>query len=343
MSVPGGESTVEGAEIGLDDPLLPAGHADRSSQAATAKAAVGYLGPRGTFSEVAAQHLTGEWAGAHIPVESIINLIQGTAAGAVAGQRIDAAVVPIENSTEGSVGATLDTLVDHDDLVITAELDLRIEQLLVARREIALADIEQVYSHPQGIAQTRRFMAEHLPTAGVVPVSSTSRSVELISETDEPWAAIGSRRAAEIYGAVILRDDVQEQVNVTRFVLVERRDALLSHGDDVADSDDDAARQRRAGDPGADRAMKTTVVFQGDGDGTPGWLVRCLSEFAFRSVNLTKIESRPLRGQLGHYRFFIDLEGAATDPDPAEAIERLRGIASGVRILGSYPVSAAPV
>jgi prephenate dehydratase len=342
MTAPGGESTVEGSELGLDDPLLPAHASPEPSAVAAAKAAVGFLGPRGTFSEVAAQHLTGAWAGAHIPVESIINLIQGTAAGTVGGQRIDAAVVPIENSTEGSVGATLDTLVDHEDLVITAELDLRIEQLLVARRDIPLADIEQVYSHPQGIAQTRRFMAEHLPTAGVVPVSSTSRSVELISESDEPWAAIGSRRAAEIYGAVILRDDVQEQVNVTRFVLVERRDAPLAHAAPL-DGDDDAARQRRAGDAGSDRRMKTTVVFQGDGDGTPGWLVRCLSEFAFRSVNLTKIESRPLRGQLGHYRFFIDLEGADNDPDAAEAIERLRGIASGVRILGSYPVSAAPV
>lgn len=306
---------------------------------------VGFLGPAGTFSEVAATRLAGPWASDLVPVESIVNLIQGLAEGTIHGsdQRIDAAVVPIENSTEGSVGATLDTLVEHENLVITAELDLRIEQLLVARRAIDLADIEQIYSHPQGLAQTSRFVAEHLPTAGVVPVSSTSRSIELVVASDEPWAAIGSRRAAELYGAVILRDDVQEQVNVTRFVLIERRDAPVERAAAEAEAIVAAAgsQGRRAGD--GSPAMKTTVVFQGEGDGSPGWLVRCLSEFAFRGVNLTKIESRPLRGELGHYRFFIDMEGAATDPDPVEAIERLSGIASGVRILGSYPVSADPV
>ena len=310
--------------------------------AAAGSPTVGFLGPSGTFSEVAAGRLAGAWAGELVPVESIINVIQGVADGSLLGGsvRIDAAVVPIENSTEGSVGATLDTLVDHEDLVITAELDLSIEQLLVARREIPLEEIEQVYSHPQGIAQARRFLAEHLPQAGVVPVSSTSRSVELISEADGPWAAIGSRRAAELYGAVILRDDIQEQVNVTRFVLIERRDAPVARDAAAADAARGEEPGRRASDA---PPMKTTLVFQGSGDGTPGWLVRCLSEFAFRGVNLSKIESRPLRGQLGHYRFFIDMEGADTSEECAAAIEGLRHHCQSVRILGSYPVAADPV
>lgn len=307
---------------------------------AAGQAVVGFLGPAGTFSEVAAGRLAGHWAGALVPVESIINVIQGVAEGALleGGQRIDAAVVPIENSTEGSVGATLDTLVDHEELVITAELDLPIEQLLVARTALPLDQIEQVYSHPQGIAQARRFLAEHVPHAGVVPVSSTSRSVELISESHEPWAAIGSRRAAELYGAVILRDDIQELVNETRFVLIERAGDPIDRPDSATGEGPEAPR-RRAGD---DPPMKTTLFFEGVGDGSPGWLVRCLSEFAFRGVNLTKIESRPLRGKLGHYRFFLDLQGAADTPESAAAIEGLGNHADYVRILGSYPVAAEP-
>ncbi|MBJ7470392.1 MAG: prephenate dehydratase [Solirubrobacteraceae bacterium] len=305
---------------------------------------VGFLGPAGTFSEVAAERLTASWAGERRPIESIINVIQGVAAGGpTGGPLLDAAVVPIENSTEGSVGATLDTLVEYEDLVITAELDLPIEQLLVARTELALDQIEQVYSHPQGVAQARRFLAEHVPQAGVVPVSSTSRSVELIAGSTEPWAAIGSRRAAELYGAVILRDDIQELVNVTRFVLIERRDAPVDRDPDPAASPEESAAaepRRRASD---EEPMKTTLVFRGSGDGSPGWLVRCLSEFAFRGVNLSKIESRPLRGQLGHYRFFIDLEGADSTPEVAAAIEGLRHHCSEVRSLGSYPVAADPV
>lgn len=302
-------------------------------------AAVAFLGPSGSFSEVASGRLTGEFADRQIPMESIINLIQAVSTGSVIGgdQRIDAGVVPIENSTEGSVGATLDTLVDHDNLVITAELDLPIEQLLVARSDLPLSEIQQIYSHPQGIAQARRFLAEHVPGAGVVPISSTSRAVELVCESDAPWAAIGSRGAAAIYGATILRDDIQEQVNVTRFVLIERRDAPLERP--VSLGDETALRRRADDDP----AMKTTLFFEGAGDGTPGWLVRCLSEFAFRGVNLSKIESRPLRGRLGHYRFFIDLEGSETTDAAMAAIDGLRRHCDFVRILGSYPVAADPI
>lgn len=300
--------------------------------------AIGYLGPPGTFSQVAAGRLAAGWGGAMVPVESIINLIQDLATGrTVDGQALGAIVVPIENSTEGSVGATLDTLVEHDELVITAELDLPIEQLLVARAPIELSAITQVYSHPQGIAQARRFLAEQVRQASVVPVASTSKGIAVVAESAEPWAAIGSRHAAELHGCVVLRDDIQELVNVTRFVLIERAQERVSP---VAEG---LERQRRAADGGADHPMKTTVTWQGAGDGTPGWLVRCLSEFAFRGVNLSKIESRPLRGQLGHYRFFADVEGAAETEAVGGAITGLAHHCDEVRVLGSYPVAADPV
>ncbi len=300
--------------------------------------AIGYLGPPGTFSQVAAGRLTAGWGGELIPVESIINLIQDLATGRTAGgEPLGAIVVPIENSTEGSVGATLDTLVEHDELVITAELDLPIEQLLVAREPLELSAITQVYSHPQGIAQARRFLAEQVRQASVVPVASTSKGVAVVAESEEPWAAIGSRHAAELNGCVVLRDDIQELVNVTRFVLIERGAERVSPDGGAQD------RQRRAGDGGSDQPMKTTVTWQGTGDGSPGWLVRCLSEFAFRGVNLSKIESRPLRGQLGHYRFFADVEGAAETEAVGGAIDGLSNHCDEVRVLGSYPVAADPV
>ncbi|MFT4034059.1 MAG: prephenate dehydratase [Patulibacter sp.] len=304
---------------------------------------VGFLGPTGTFSQVAAQRMTATWGGELVPVESINNLIGDLALGVPmpGGVPLGAVVVPIENSTEGSVGATLDTLVEHDELVITAELDLPIEQLLVAARPLELGEIEQVYSHPQGLAQARRFLAEHVRQASVVPVASTSKGVALVAASPERWAAIGSRRAAELHGCVVLRDDIQEQVNVTRFVLIEHRDRLVSPAA-AGGSDDVAARQRRANDAGDDRPIKTTVTWQGTGDGSPGWLVRCLSEFAFRGLNLSKIESRPLRGQLGHYRFFADIEGALGSEAVDGAIAGLAKQCDAVRVLGSYPVAADP-
>lgn len=336
MSTSGSGSTVEGEELGVS---APASAPDRGTR--TDGPAIGFLGPVGTFSQVAAQRLSEGWGGTLVPVESIINLIQDLATGEpiAGGARLDAVVVPIENSTEGSVGATLDTLVDHEALVITAELDLPIEQLLVAARPLELREIQQVYSHPQGIAQARRFLAEHVRQAVVIPVASTSKGIELVAGADEPWAAIGSRRAAELYHCVILRDDIQEQVNVTRFVLIERRDGRVSPSAEVVD---ESGRQRRAGDDGDDRPMKTTVTWQGYGDGSPGWLVRCLSEFAFRGVNLSKIESRPLRGKLGHYRFFADAEGRATSDAVRGAIDGLANHCDEVRVLGSYPVAADP-
>lgn len=292
---------------------------------------VGFLGPAGTFSEQAMLRLCPDAQG--VPVPSIVTLIEAVAGRAHLagwdGPPLAGAVVPIENSTEGGVGATLDTLADHDELTITAELDLPIEQLLLARPGVSLDQVTQIYSHPQGLAQARRFLARELPHVPVVPVSSTAEGVQIVARSpDRALAAIGSRFAADAYGCTVLADQISEEVNVTRFVLVQPAADLAAGAPPLAATNGDGPR-------------KTTVLFAGAGDGSPGWLVRCLSEFAFRGVNLTKIESRPQRSRLGHYRFFADLEGnPAVDEPVAAAIEGLRHHCDVVRILGGYPVAA---
>jgi prephenate dehydratase len=156
----------------------------------------------------------------------------------------------------------------------------------------------------------------------VLPASSTAEAVRTVAEQDEPWAAIGTPLAAELYGAVVLRDAVEdEHEHATRFVWL--------------------ARDREPWPPApADAAFKTSIVFAGAGDDSPGWLVRCLSEFAFRGVNLSRIESRPQRGRLGHYLFLVDADGRDTEGPVAEAVGALRNHCEEVRVIGSY--AAAP-
>ena len=205
---------------------------------------------------------------------------------------VDRAVVPIENSLEGPIGVTLDTLAEEHDVTIVGELVLAVSPCLIAREPIELDAIERVVSHPQPLAQCARFLRDQLPAAEVVPAASTAEAVRIVAAERAPWAALGTRRAAELYGAAVLADGVEDEPgNATRFVWLAR---------------DARRRARRRRGP-----TKTSLAFWGSGDDSPGWLVRCLSEFAFRGVNLTKIESRPMRARLGHYRFFVDCEGDA--------------------------------
>ncbi|MDX6689093.1 MAG: prephenate dehydratase [Solirubrobacteraceae bacterium] len=272
---------------------------------------LGYLGPEGTFSEEAVRSAP-DAAGAQLVAlptvrDTILAVHEGT---------VDRAVVPIENSLEGPIGVTLDTLASDDtDVVITGEVVVPVSPCLIARDGVAVADIERVLSHPQATSQCARFLHERLPQADVMAVASTAEAVRLVVAEAAPWGALGTRRAAALYGATVLAEEVEDEPgNATRFVWIEREEAPL--------------------DPSA--AAKTSLVFQGSGDTSPGWLVRCLSEFAFRGVNLTKIESRPQRARLGHYRFFVDCEGAAGEDAVAGAIDGLRKHCEGVKILGSY-------
>jgi prephenate dehydratase len=271
---------------------------------------VAYLGPAGTFSEEAA--LTAPRAGGAelLPEPTIADAIAAVAAGLA-----DEAVVPIENSIEGSVGQTLDTLAGRDDVTIVAEQVLPVTHLLVAAVPLELGAVRRVVSHPQPLGQCAHWLREHVPAAELVAASSTADAVRAVTGAPrEAWAAIGTRRAAQLYGGVVLAEGIEDEAgNETRFVWV-------------------APANTTADAPG-----KTSIVFWGAGDDTPGWLVRCLSEFAFRGVNLSKIESRPMRGRLGHYRFFIDLDRAADDDAVREAVSALRRHCEDIRVLGTYP------
>jgi prephenate dehydratase len=279
---------------------------------------VAYLGPRGTFSEDALKEATDGAAIEEAPAASIHDAIL-----AVENGEAERALVPFENSVEGSVRSTLDTLAfDTGDIAIVGEYDFAVRTSLIAREQIALEQVEAVLSHPQASAQCARFIRENLPTAEVRAAPSTADAVRQVSESDAPWAALAAASAAELFGCTILREGVEDEPdNVTRFVWLAP-----------------AGTQ-----PAGEGPWKTSLVFSELGDDHPGALVEALAEFSSRGVNLSRIESRPLRRGLGRYMFFLDIEGASDDDAVAAAIEALRAKAESVRVLGSYPLRAAGV
>jgi prephenate dehydratase len=269
---------------------------------------VGYLGPAGTYSEEALR------ASAPAGVEEVPYPTIYDAVMAVHDGEVDRAVVPIENALEGAVAVTLDTLaLDATDVRIVAEVVHPIHHCLVAARPLELEKIARVVSHPQATAQCARFLRERLAHAQRVVAPSTADAVLSVRESPDGSAALGSRLAAELYGCEILAADVEDHPdNATRFVWL-----------------------APAAGP-SDAGSKTSVVFWGSGDESPGWLVGALSELSQRAVNLTRIESRPRRIALGHYMFFIDLEGDVRDGNVAEALDGLRSHVQELRVLGSY-------
>ena len=275
---------------------------------------LGYLGPPGTFSEEAVRSAPDADGAELVALPTVRDTIM-----AVHDGEVERAVVPIENSLEGPIGVTLDTLAEDKDVTIVGELVIAVSPCLIVRGDdVTLQVVERVVSHPQPLAQCARFLRDNLPAAEVVAVASTAEAVRLVAAEPAPWAALGTRRAAELYGAKVLADGAEDEPgNATRFVWL--------------------AREPAAPDPSA--PSKTSLAFWGSGDASPGWLVRCLSEFAFRGVNLTKIESRPMRAQLGHYRFFVDCEGYASEGPVADAVAGLHAHCERVRVLGSYPAA----
>ena len=267
-----------------------------------------YLGPQGTFSEEALLATAPEGTEA-VPMPTVDAVVRAVEEGAA-----DRGVVPIESAAEGSVDATLDALA-ASPVTIVREVVRPISHALIARTDVPLERITTVASHPQALAQCAQFLRAELPWAAPMAWSSTAEAVLETAARREPWAAIGTPRAAELYGCVVLREGIEGRAgNETRFVWV-----------------------APAGTP-VDAPAKTSLAFWGAGAGESGWLVRCLSEFAFRGVNLTRIESRPRRERLGQYLFFVDLEGGTGDERVLAAIEGLRAHSDEVRVLGSYPV-----
>lgn len=279
---------------------------------------VGYLGPAGTFTEEALLASAVLDAVEPVPLGTIYDVVVALRRGDV-----EWAVAPIENSLDGSVSVTLDLLADEDGGVqIRGEALLRVRHSLIAPATVALAEIETVLTHPQVPGQCARFLRGELAHARVLPASSTAEAVRrIVEEGHTAQAALGTVLAAQIYGGTVLREGVQDRDdNETRFVWLGR----TGSGQDAPLSDETASE------------WKTSLVFWGPGADNPGWLVRCLDEFASREINLTKIESRPRRERLGRYMFFADLSGHARDEQVAVAIACLRGLCEQVLVLGSY-------
>ncbi len=274
---------------------------------------IAYLGPAGTFTEDALSE-----AAAGEEFEPLRTATIHDAILAVERGEADRALVPFENSIEGSVRGTLDTLAfEAEAVTIVGEHDYRVRIHLIARDQVEIGSIEAVLSHQQPLAQCARFLRETLSEIELRSVSSTAAAVRMVSESARPWAALGSRAAAGLYGCSILREGVEDDAgNVTRFVWIAPAGT----------------------EPSGEGPWKTSLVFSELGEDHPGALVEALREFSDREINLTRIESRPMRQGLGRYMFFCDLEGAATDPTVSEAIAQLRTKAESVRILGSYPV-----
>ena len=266
-----------------------------------------YLGPEGTYTEEAARIWNPD--ANLLPVESIPDVAR-----VVSDSKAHEGIVPIENSIEGGVTYTLDLLIHESDLSICGEVIVPIRQCLVGKDGIQLGAIDTVISHPQSLAQCRGFLADTLPNARLVASLSNAKAVQEIMDSDKNVVAISSRRAAEIYGAKILINGIEDRPNnETRFVILSNVDSKVTGRD------------------------KTSLCFEFGDDG-PGILSDALKEFASREINLVKIESRPNKKSLGRYVFLVDIDGHRENGHVKLALERLEDRVEMMKVFGSYPV-----
>ncbi|RKD73111.1 prephenate dehydratase [Sinobaca qinghaiensis] len=276
---------------------------------------IGYLGPKGTFTEMAAVSI---FAGEElVPFETIPACMD-----ALAAEDIDRAVIPLENTIEGSVNMTLDYLIHKHNLPIIGEVTVPIEQHLMVHpsRAEQWREIEDVYSHPHAIAQCHDFLTDILPGASLHYTNSTSAAAEKLH--DDPSmnaAAVANVLAAEQYGLTIVNENVHDyENNHTRFVVLAQEASMELQ-----------PAASRTGD-------KTTLMVTLPSDFS-GALHQVLSAFAWRKLNLTKIESRPMKTGIGNYFFVIDVDQLMDDVLLPGAVAELEALGCGVRILGSYP------
>jgi prephenate dehydratase len=265
-----------------------------------------HLGPSGTYTEAAA--LEYDASAELVPVSTVAAAVEAVERG-----EADAAVCAIENALEGPVAETLAILQREDPaLMVAAEIVIAIRHALVGPAGLDLNAVRVVYSHPQALAQCRQHLAAIVPNAQPVAALSTAASIEAAA-SEANALAISNARAAELYSAQIYDSDISDQPNnQTRFIVLT------------------AADGERTGDD------KTSLVFTMAHD-RPGSLVEVLQPFADRTINMTKIESRPTGRQLGTYYFFVDAQGHRTDPSIAAAIEEARPRTQWLHVLGSYP------
>lgn len=272
---------------------------------------VAFLGPEGTFAEEALLTQPDLAEGTRLPMRSVPDAIVAVEQG-----EADLAVVPIENSIEGSVSVTLDTLGFETDLLVQREVDLPISLCLSARAGTTLSDVRTVLSHPHANAQCRQWLNRKLPDAAVLAVNSTADAArETARSTRKDQAAIGTAFAARLYGLKLLATEIEDHPeDQTRFVVLGR------------------------GVPAPTGHDKTSIVCFQRQD-RPGSLLAMLQEFSARSINLSKIESRPTKRSLGDYCFFIDFQGHISDELVADCLRTLAARQARVKFLGSYPVA----
>ncbi|MHC1635383.1 MAG: prephenate dehydratase [Candidatus Methanospirareceae archaeon] len=274
---------------------------------------IGVLGPEGTFSEDAAR-LWIKKIGKD--KESLLEYYEtiSDVAEALLKKDIDYGIVPIENSLEGSVGETLDVLSSVAEIRIIDEVLLKINICLLAKNNIPINNIRKVLSHSHALAQCRQFIRKHLKGREVKFVESTASAAALAAK-DENIAALASKEAAKRYKLTILKENVQDEESITRFVVLATSDAAIS--------------------PPTGNDKTSILIYLKD---KPGALYEVLGEFAERKINLTKIESRPSKKALGDYMFHIDCEGHIEDEKIKEALEGVKNKVVMLKFLGSYPV-----
>jgi prephenate dehydratase len=267
---------------------------------------IGYLGPEGSFSHEAVSTIDGVDP---IACDTIADLLS-----AVADSSLDQGLIPLENAIEGTVSATIDGLVFDHELVIVREIVIPIQLQLLARPGVALKDLTGVRSYVHALAQCRAYL--HGLDVPIEQTSSTSQAAREVAASSEPWAAVASTLAGELFGLVALATDIEDHAdNATRFVVVGREVVAAPTGHD-----------------------RTTIVCFQDAD-RPGSLYGILGRFAARDVNLTKLESRPTKRGLGDYCFVIEFQGHVADDVVADCLADLQAHLARVKFLGSYPVT----
>jgi len=268
---------------------------------------LGYLGPSGTFSEQAAFIVNGKYNFELKKYRTIWEVLES-----VDKSNIDIGVVPIENSTEGIVNITVDSIIFDINVFIQSEIILSVKHNFMVNKNCKANNITKVLSHPQALAQCRMFLQKNYPNAELINTTSTSEAVKIVSESSENWAAIGVKRCADIYNLNIIHENIQDSNNnYTQFVVISKSDIPLYKN-----------------------FTNTSIAFSTLHQ--PGQLYRLLDIFSIWDLNLTKIISRPMRNKAGEYVFFVEIESNNKNKDLNDALKMIQRKTSFFKNLGSY-------
>ena len=269
---------------------------------------IGYLGPMGTFTHQATLEFFPKAGSQFIPYSTTQEIFES-----IEKDILEYGVVPIENSLQGTVRETLDMLIEKN-LFIYGEIELRVVQNLIGLKDSELAQIKNVFSHPQAFAQTKSWLKANIPNANLIDVSSTAEAVRRVRKLeDKSYAAIGTEFAAEVYELKVISSKIEDEPsNFTRFLVISKKESPLKT-----------------------EKVKTTVVFVTKH--IPGALYWVLKLFSDAEINLSKIESRPRRMGRWEYIFFMDFEGDKEDAKVKEVLEQMKSNVIWFKVLGTYP------